>query len=281
MDGLTVGLCWGTLQKASLPELIEAAGRHGFPTLSVRPAGYLAALDEGHSDKSLRRLLADAGVRVRVVDAISQGLPGMPAPDETAPAFRRVAPPDEEGCLRAAEALEAPIVNIAHFQGRPVPLEVMAEAVGKIAQRAGARGLLVTLEFIPDSGLPDISFAHRVAQASGAANCMVLLDVWHLARSGGTVEDVRRLPPGAIGALQLSDRTPPPPGTPYVPMSGRDLPGEGQLPLGELVRAALANRSGLTAEIEVFNDELRGLPVDDAAARIARAVATWKRTLSV
>jgi sugar phosphate isomerase/epimerase len=278
MDTLEIGLCWGSLQNATLPELIEAAGRHGFPTITVRPAAFLAALESGLDEKALRRRLADAGVRVTVIDAISKGLPGMPPPEAVAPALRAVLPPDEETCLRTAEALEAPIVNVAHFTGRPVPLEQMAEAVGGICRRAGGRGLQVVLEFIPDTGLPDLAFAHAVAKACGEANCTVLLDTWHLARSGGTLEDLRALPPGAIGALQLSDRTPPPPGTPYVPMSGRDLPGEGQLPLADLTRAAraAANRPGITAEIEVFNDELRGLSVDAAAARIAAAVKVWR-----
>ncbi|HEY3694408.1 sugar phosphate isomerase/epimerase family protein [Phenylobacterium sp.] len=272
MDGLEIGLCWGALQNASLPQLIEAAGRHGFPTITLRPAAFLAALEEGLTEKALRRRLADAGVRATMIDAISRGMPGMPPPEALDPALH----PDAETCLRAAEALGAPVVNVAHFAGRPVPLQQMAEAVGGICRRAGARGLQVVLEFIPDTGLPDLAFAQAVARACGEANCTVMLDVWHLARSGGTIGDIRRLPPDAIGGLQLSDRTPPPPGTPYVPMSGRDLPGEGRLPLADIVRAALANRPGLTAEVEVFNDELRSLPVDAAAARIAAAVRAWR-----
>ena len=42
--------------------------------------------------------------------------------------------------------------------------------------------------------------------ACGEPNACVLLDVFHLDRSGGTVDDVRRLPPGAIAGIQLSDR---------------------------------------------------------------------------
>ena len=59
-------------------------------------------------------------------------------------------------------------------------------------------------------------------------------------------------------------------------MSGRDLPGEGELPLHAIARAALANNPALTAEIEVFNDELRELALDAAVARVARAIAAWR-----
>lgn len=267
IDELEVGLCWGSLQKASLPELIDAAGRHGFPTLSVRPGDFDAALKSGLSEAQLRRRLADAGVRARVIDAIGGALPGQPAASAT---------DNEEACYRTAEALGAPIVNLNHYRGGPVTRAELVDAIGGICRRAAGRGLRVVLEFVPDTGLGSLVEAFAVVQAVGERNCAILLDPWHLARSGGTLEEVQGLPPGALGALQLCDRTAPPPGTPYVPMSGRDLPGEGELPLCEIVRAALANNAGLTAEVEVFSDELRGLSIDAAAARIAGSVKAWR-----
>lgn len=112
----------------------------------------------------------------------------------------------------------------------------------------------------------------------GERNCTVLLDTWHLARSGGTVDDIGALEPGAIGAFQLSDRKAPPPQTAYVPMTGRLLPGEGELPLADILAAAFANSPGLTAEVEVFSEELAGLSVDAAAARTAAAIEAWRAT---
>ena len=106
---------------------------------------------------------------------------------------------------------------------------------------------------------------------------MILLDSWHLARTGGTADQVRALPPHSIGAIQLSDRNPPAPGEAYVPMTGRLLPGEGNLPLHDIVAAALANSPGLSAEVEVFSAELSSLPVDAAARRTATAVESWRR----
>jgi sugar phosphate isomerase/epimerase len=107
----------------------------------------------------------------------------------------------------------------------------------------------------------------------------VLLDTWHFARSGGGVADIEALPPGSIGAFQLSDRTLPAPGAAYVPMTGRKLPGEGELPLAAILAACIANSPEITAEIEVFSEELRNLPLDDAAARAAGAVGAWRRSL--
>jgi sugar phosphate isomerase/epimerase len=276
---LEIGLCWGTLQNADLLQLIEAAGRHGFPTLSIRPDSVLRLLEDGMSEAALRKRLADAGVRVLVIDALGAGLPGMEAALTLDTSGRPLLRADETACFRAAEAVGAPIVNIALFGGKPAPLPAIAEAVGAIGGRAAQRGLSIVLEFIPGTAMPDIQTARDIANASGAPNCAVLLDTWHLARSGGTPADIRALPPGAIGAFQLCDRTEPAPGTPYAPMTGRDLPGEGELPLHEIARAALANNPALTAEIEVFSQELRDLSIDAAAARAAQAVRAWRAGL--
>jgi sugar phosphate isomerase/epimerase len=175
-----------------------------------------------------------------------------------------------------AEALEAPIVNVSHFGAAPAPLEATAESVGAICRQAAGRGVTIVLEFVPDSGNPSIAHARAIVEACGEGNCRIHLDTWHLARSGGTAADVRALPPAMIGAFQLSDRVAPPAGTAYVPMTGRLLPGEGELPLHDIVAAALANNPAVTIEVEVFSEELAAMSVEAAAARTAAAVAAWK-----
>ena len=273
---LEIGLCWGTLQNASLTGLIEAAGRHGFPTLSIRPDMVRACLENGTSAAALRRHLADAGVRVRVIDALAAGMPGMAAAIAAARAAGQQGPMDEETCFAVAEMVGSPMVNISLFGGTPAPLEVLAEAIGQTCRRAVARGLGIVLEFVPGTTIPDIGFARAIVETCGEPNCRILLDPWHLVRSGGSLDDVLALPPGMLGGFQLDDWTKPAPDAPYVPMTGRDLPGEGELPLHAITRAALANNPVLTAEIEVFSAELRDLSIDAAAARVARSVAVWR-----
>jgi len=145
-----------------------------------------------------------------------------------------------------------------------------------ISRQAAACGAAITLEGVPESSFGSLEGALQVARACGEPNCFVLLDTWHLVRTGGGLADVRALPAGMIAAVQLSDRTEPAPGSAYVPMAGRKLPGEGELPLAEFVAAALANNPGLTFEFEVFSDELEALPTGAAFGRVARAIETWR-----
>lgn len=266
-----VGLCWGTIHRASLEQTIELAARHGFPTLQIPPDLLLQ-----HGDAAAIRLrLRHAGVQIRLIDAITAGLPGMRAEPV---AFRGQEMPRHEAatCIEVADALEAPLVNISHYLGSPVPLDRMAEAVATVCRMAAVRGVTIVLEFVPDSGVRTIDEAAEIALATGEANCKVHLDTWHLARSGGSADSVRQLAPGLLGALQLSDRTEPVPGAAYVPMTGRLLPGEGELPLREIAAAALANNPDLTIELEVFSEELGAMAPGDAALRVANALARWR-----
>ena len=255
------------------------------PTITVRPSTFTAALEQGATPQSLRRRLRDAGLRVTMIDALTDGLPGLSTPQIADPERRKFLPadvffpPSQQSCLDAAEALEAPYVNVTHFGGRPLPLAEMTAAIATICRRAGARGLQVALEFVPGTGLGDVATAAAIAASCGEPNCRITLDPWHLDRSGGTVADIVALPANALAGMQLCDRIPEPPGTPYVPMSGRLLPGEGQLPLEQLVRAALANSPGISIELELYNDELRGLSSDEIAARVSAAAKAWRASI--
>jgi sugar phosphate isomerase/epimerase len=282
-----IGLACANLMQASLPAFIDAAAHAGFQRITVRPKAFAEALDGGWTEATLQRRLADAGITVTMVDALTSSLPGVPAAADLEPGLRArvpadvLDPPDEATCLRTATGLGAPILNVTHYLGPPLSVEVLADAVAGICRRAAPFGLRICLEFFPNSGLRDLPFTQSVVEACGEPNAAVLLDVFHLDRSGGTVDDIRRLPQGAIAGIQLSDRTPPPGGdTPYVPMTGRQLPGEGRLPLGDLIQAALENSPDATIDIEVLNDELRGLPWDEAAARLFAAATAWRESLS-
>lgn len=281
MDAPKVGLGCATLMRAGLVELIDVAARHGFSTITARPAAFAAAIGQGVSEAALRRQLRDAGVAVRMIDALTHCLPGESTLDPADPNQRHLPreaffPPDEQTCFRAAEALEAPLVNVTHFAQKPAPVEAIIESLGGICRRAAQRGLGIALEFIPGTGLPDVVTTDRIARSCGEPNCGITLDPWHWARSGGTLADIRGLAPGAFAGMQLCDHIPPPPGVPYTPMSGRILPGKGGLPLVELVRAALANSPGITIEVEIISDELRAMTVDTAAAHVAAAVQAWR-----
>jgi sugar phosphate isomerase/epimerase len=271
---LPVGLCWGTSMNATLPELIDTAGRHGFGTLAITPPSYRKWRAKG--GERMAELLKAAGTRVTVIDPLMAGLPGAPRAADVPEQFREGFLHDEAYCYEVALASGATIVNIAHFLGaKDTPVAQLAEGVGKITERAARQGLKIALEFIPDTGMPDLLTARAIYEMVKLPTLGIMLDSWHLLRSGGTVEQVKALPPGAIIAAQLSDRIPPKPGAAYVPMAGRSFPGEGEAPIVDIMNAALANNPAITVELEVFNAEQRALAAEPAAARAEQATRAW------
>jgi sugar phosphate isomerase/epimerase len=178
-----------------------------------------------------------------------------------------------------AEALEAPTINVTHYLGKPVTPPDMAQAIAALGKRAARHGLQLSLEFIPETSLASLTTAAQIVQLSGAANVGIMLDTWHLLRSGGRAEDIRVLPAGSLAGVQLNDRRADAVRSPREAVSDRSLPGEGAAPLREIVQAILDNTPGVSMEIEVFSSELAALSPMAAGERAARALAAWRRTL--
>ena len=277
-----IALCWGTAIGTPLEALIEAAAGAGLGAITLTAGMYEASRAAGRSDAQLRRLLSEAGVKVHAIDPLISVLPGTPRPADVPPENRAYFEFTEERCYAAAEALEAETINLAHFGGGEVREAQFVECLIPLARRARSHGVRLTLEFLPESAIPDLATAQRIVAAVDAPSLCLMLDTWHLARSGGTLAQLAAVPKGLIGALQISDRREPPPGTTYTPMGGRLLPGEGELALVPLLRTLLTREPELTVGVEVFSDELRCLPAGQIAARVAASTrAVLRQALAV
>lgn len=276
----TLELNWGTVRQASLVELIDAAGAAGFGAITVPPGWYSAALAEGHTDAGLRDRLAERGVEIGYIDALTTGLPG-----QTAEFAARWQSPTYADCVAAARGLGATRLNVAHFGGSPVGLDVMTEALDRVARRAREDGLSLLLEFLPGTGIPDLATAVKIVGDVGADDVGILFDSWHHYRSVPSIAAGAQIPFELIRALQLSDMpaervgswqaddpTAAARNSQQRPMSGRLLPGAGVLPLTEVVAGTLAVHPEVAVGLEVFSDELRALPVAEVAALSAGAL---------
>lgn len=269
-------LCWGCIPGTSLLQLAEAAARHGFSEIHVQPGQYL---DAGMEDAALRARLDDLGVTVGVIDALMSGLPGLPDPDDVRPEWRHQFQIGLDDCLRAATALGARTLNVAHFLGKRTDLDLMGEAVRKIAERAAEAGVRVTLEFIPETGFPDLETTLAIVERSGRSDVGIMFDTWHFLRSGGTSGQVEALQQQKIFEVQISGRRRPLPGEAYVPMTGRLAPGEGDEPIAEIARALRRADPDLVLAVEVFSAE-RGDP-DATVAGLAQATRAFLEASSL
>jgi sugar phosphate isomerase/epimerase len=265
-------LSWGSARGAALPELATIASSAGFQSISLRPAMYFEAKSEGFSDHDLQGLLADAGLVVGFIDPLARGLPGVPNSDSVIPELRSFVAFTEEDCFTAAEGVGAEAINLAQFLGGPQRPEHMADVIGKMCEHAAERGIRMSMEFMPNSGIPDLGVACDLVQRVGAPNLGVMFDTWHFFRSGGSIEQLANLPPDLVIGLQVSDATADSLGSAYVPMTDRLLPGDGILPLARVIGALIENNPSLRVGAEVFQNRLRRMGPEPSAHSVAAAM---------
>lgn len=111
------------------------------------------------------------------------------------------------------------------------------DRTAELCRRASAHGVTIAVEFLPPFKVNDLTSALAFAGQVGEPNCGVLVDTLHLARSGSTLDQLRAAPRSMFPYLQLADA----PTTPTLEwleeaLHGRLLPGDGELPLVDVLR---------------------------------------------
>jgi len=265
-------LCAGTLPRGTpFAERLAAAADAGFASISLWGRDIAAARAEGRSDADLRAMVADHGLTVAEVDPAWWWLPGA-ADVHLDPAFdtEEVFRFGEDDLFAMAEAVGARSLNAVDVFGGTWDVDDAAEAFAGLCARATEHGLLVHIEWLPWSKIPDLATALAIVERAGAANGGLNVDAWHFARSGCDVADLAAVPGWRILGIQLDDG----PLAAEVnlveaTLHHRRLPGEGEFDLVGLLGALAATGTTAPLGVEVFNDDLHELGAMEAARRAA------------
>lgn len=247
------------------PELVSVAAEAGFDTVGIRltaaPSVGVPPYDCLRDGPILRETLArlrDTGVSVLDTEFLRF------EPDQP------VGVPD--GFLDVSARLGARYVLVMSAE----PHEARTiERFGALCDRAAGYGLQVGLEFAVYTGVRTLAQAADVVAKSKRANAFVIIDALHFSRSGGLPAHVAAVDPALLRYAQLCDAgadMPAPTDTPALireARTGRLLPGEGVLPLGELIAALPADAP---LAIEAPCRATAGLPPLERARRAYRAL---------
>jgi sugar phosphate isomerase/epimerase len=108
-----------------------------------------------------------------------------------------------------------------------------------LCDRAAEFGLGVNVEFVALTELRSLRDALRLVTRANRPNGGIMVDTLHLMRSGSTVAELAAAEPRWIGGAQFSDGplTMPADQQLHEALSERMLPGDGEFPLREFVRA--------------------------------------------
>ena len=186
-------------------ERVAAAAAAGFSGIGLLGFDHQLALHAGLTDLDLTGILFDHDVELAEVEFLMDWSAGPEEPERVAAA--RIL---EDQVWAVADVFGPRVVSVGEV-GPPEqlpPFDLLAERFGALCDRAAAHGLLVALEFLPWSGIPDIAAAAALVEAVGRPNAGINLDAWHWFRGNPSAEVLRAVA-DRIFVLQLdaADRT--------------------------------------------------------------------------
>ncbi|HEX7856128.1 MAG TPA: sugar phosphate isomerase/epimerase [Sphingobium sp.] len=152
------------------------------------------------------------------------------------------------------------------------------DQLGAFAELAAARGMGSQVEFVPSLAIGDFATALDAINYIGRKDFGMVVDSMHLFRCGATAADVATLAPEAIGHIQICD-VPwkvAPEGHGMEAGSERLCPGEGELPLAELI-AVLPEGRVIGLEVPMKKRTLAG---ESAESRLRPCVEATRALLA-
>ncbi|MBE0586094.1 MAG: sugar phosphate isomerase/epimerase [Desulfofustis sp.] len=263
----TFSLAHLTLPGCPLDVFIETAARAGYDHVSLR----MTKVSEDDcvypliSDRSLRRrtgrLISDAGLSVLDVELLRLD--------------RETEPEQFEPLLEASAELGARTVIVQI----PDPDRQRAvDRYSRLCDLARSYRLGAALEFVSWTETADLRAAAAIVRAAGRTNGGILVDMLHFDRSGSELEDLEKIPAAWFQFIHLCDAPRATPaltaGVIQAARSARLFPGEGELPIREVLRRIPA----VPCSLEIPNAELLDKLGPDEFAR--RALASARRYLA-
>lgn len=244
----------------------DVAAGAGFDWFSLRlTPSPSTGIDHGHlgDEKALdqlRRHIDSSGAHLLDLEVIR-----MTGPESVAAATP---------LLEAAQALGARYVIATVEDADPVR---RVETLAAMAQAAATYDTAVALEFMMFTASPTLVDAVEVVKAAGEPNVVVLPDVLHLTRSGGTTAQLAEVDPALLPYAQICGASGPGAAADAAAaraegVKARLMPDEGDLPVREFV-AALPATTILAVEAPLAGQADPEDPHALAQAMMAAAVA--------
>ncbi len=243
-----------TLDTTPLADVLAIAGRAGWDAVELRRVDFLRAREAGKSDDDVLGAVRGSGLAVACVGVEMGWLHAEGA--ERARLLEVFA----ESC-RAAAALGCPRVMSAVGPGEGTP---SAERVREVAAIAQAHGVRLAFEFSYSAAqLNTLARMRELVARAGHPGCGLLLDTYHIHRSGGSARDVEDVTPDEIVYVQFSDV---PSGTLDPKNALNRLPaGQGVAPIRELFAAFTAKGYRGPLSYEAPNPAAWARPAEDVA----------------
>ncbi len=237
----------------TLPEKLDAAAAIGFDGIEMFENDLLT-FDGSPAD--VRAIAEGLGLAITIFQPF-RDFEAMPEPQRTRNMDRA------ERKFDVMQALGTDLVLVCS-NVHPAALDDDARAaadLAEMAERAGRRGLRVGYEALAwGRHVNRWRHAWRIVQTANHDALGLIVDSFHTLAVADDASGIAEVPMDKLFFVQLAD-------APKLTMDAlswsrhfRNFPGQGQLPVADFLRAALATGYNGPLSLEVFNDEFRAAP---------------------
>jgi len=247
-----------TVRGLDIVKIVDAAAKAGFH--AIEP--WLSELDTytkaGGSLKDLGKRIADAGLTVENAIAFNAFLNDDPA--ERAAAMERIKTDMDKVAQIGGTRIAVP-------PGRPGPAPVSLDNAAKYYREAldmgatmGVQPLLELWGTHPQLG--PLRNGIYVTVAAGHPNASLLLDVFHLYKSGTPFASLKQINGGSLHVMHINDY-PQAADSSTLNDGNRIYPGDGVAPFGQILRDLRDNGFRGYFSLELFNRDYWAKPADE------------------
>jgi 4-hydroxyphenylpyruvate dioxygenase len=248
---------------------IAAAAAGGFDVFTIPNRNYRRELAAGRTARDMLSIAADRGVTLDYLDGTSCWAP-IRYPRNADDFIKAALDFSADEAFATCEALGLKhIVAIAGFEPGDLETPILIDAFGKFCDRAAEFGIWVDLEPMPMMGIPTLAMGWDIVRQADRENSGVLLDTWHFMRGDPDFKLLEAVPRGRIVTVQLADGGAKPKGDSLWEdaMHHRIFPGEGELPIVEILRVLDRGQDLRSIGPELLSDEIDKLTPEMAGRR--------------
>ncbi len=236
---------------------VEAAARAGFKGIGIWHTD-LEHILQRRSLKEMKSILDDNGIKHLELEFLTDWFVSGEKKAKSDILKKKL--------LEASAALHAKHIKVGDFNNTPCPMPQIIDSFAALCKEAEGYEATIGFEFMASAMINNFKDALTLVETAGARNGGLVLDIVHVVTLGISYDDIRRIPLQYLVNLELNDGTLP--GSPrYDPTKARRFCGEGEFDIQGLIHCV--QEMGYTGPwgVEVFSEELTGLPLEELNRR--------------
>jgi sugar phosphate isomerase/epimerase len=238
---------------------VEAAGKAGFKGFGIWHAD-LAHILKRRSLKEMKQILDDNGMKYLELEFLYDWF--VDGVDKKQSDIQK------EMLLSAAEMLGARHLKVGDFFSKKTPMPRLIESFAALCADAAVHGTKIVFELMPFAMIDTLQDALTMVQGAGAKNGGIAFDLWHIVKLRIPYEEVARVPPQYLLAVELNDGTFEAPWSLHEDtINHRRFCGEGEFDVKDFVDCLLNAGYAGPWGIEVLSGELRKKPLEELTTR--------------